>query len=323
MWSIHRIMAAVKDPTARSLPAALKATQLACALNAKLELFHAIDSSVHVDPLRIGQGRVLQIEREERAQYLQRLERIAARLRLHTNDVTVAAEWDYPNYEAIIRRAANTGADLIVAECDAGLHFMAGFRRLADWELLRLSPVPVLLVRRPRPYHHPKILAAVDPSRSFDKPAELDANILSLGNMFSKALRGELHAVTSYDSGRPEIVLRADSPGGQVPSISARQVKDEFDDLLESANVLPGHRHLIGGHPDAGVSELARRLRVDIVVAGSVSRAGLQRLLIGNTSEQLLSSLACDLLAVKHSEFSARVSTESRSPKVTTLPPSC
>jgi universal stress protein E len=322
MWSINRILVAVKDPTALSLPAVAKATQLARAFGADLELFHAIDTPVYVD--MVGEAdRASRTQREERAEELQRLERIASRLRLHTKNVTVAADWDDPAYEAIIRRAEATGADLIVAECHAGSHMASGLRRLSDYELVRSSPVPVLLVRLPRPYHRPTILTAVDPSRAFAKPAELDADLLSLGTLFTKALRGKLHAVHVYVPTGAGDLARATAAGLPVQETHAFDAKRRFNRLLKGADIEPLRRHLLGGNPRDCIPRLAQRLRSDIVVAGAVSRAGLQRLLIGNTSERLLNSLACDLLVVKPAEFLNQVPTENHGPRIVTMLPSC
>jgi len=150
MQSIRRILVAVKDPGASVLPAIVKGTQLARAFGAELELFHAIDEAVCVDMLGTNIEGVQQLESQQRRDCLQRLERIAARVRLHTPTVSVAAEWDFPAYAAIVRRAIASGADLVVAEQHPGSHLAQGLLQLADWELLRLAPMPVLLVKNPQ-----------------------------------------------------------------------------------------------------------------------------------------------------------------------------
>jgi hypothetical protein len=85
---------------------------------------------------------------------------------MHSIKVTVSAEWDFPPHEAIIRRAREIKADLIVASQHAGRHRMPWLMQLTDWELIRHSPVPLLLVKSPHPYRHPTILAAIDPARA-------------------------------------------------------------------------------------------------------------------------------------------------------------
>jgi hypothetical protein len=48
MRSIRRILVALKDPAAEAAPALVKAEQLAKALGAELELFHAIATPLYV-----------------------------------------------------------------------------------------------------------------------------------------------------------------------------------------------------------------------------------------------------------------------------------
>ncbi|MBV8495463.1 MAG: universal stress protein [Gammaproteobacteria bacterium] len=307
MRDIRRILVAVKDPSPRSLPAVAKAAQLAVAVGAHLELFHAIDTSVYADTLGMSQERLGALQREERAQYLQRLERIAARVRLHGAEVSVRAEWDYPGYEAVIREAGRFGADLIVAERHPRRHIAPGLLGLADWELLRLSPMPVLLVKRARPYHRPVILAAVDPTHAFAKPARLDDEILAAGERFGAALRGRLHVMHAYDPLRAGLLSVSGAPVADLEQSVVAESQAAFDRCLKSSGIPSSRRHLVGLHPVDAVVATAREVRGDIVVMGAVSRSGLKRLFIGNTAEELLDRLPCDLLIVKPPRFAARV----------------
>jgi universal stress protein E len=308
---IRRILVAVKDPLARSQPAVIKGTQLARALGAELELFHAVDAAVYVDMMGIEEGSAERVACDEREQCVQRLERIAARARLHTTKVSVAAEWDYPVYEAIVRRTTRTGADLIIAERHAGPHVALGLLKLADWKLLRLSPVPVLLVKRPQPYHRPTVLTALDPSHAFAKPADLDQVILQLGTFVSNGLGGQLHAVHAYP---PRLARKRGSS-------AAAEAKVRLDQELQASQVSPDRRHLVTGRPSDSVLDVAGKLRADIVVAGAISRSGLKCLLIGNTAEELLDSLPCDLLIVKPGGFVNRVPSGIRGPRWVAVEP--
>jgi universal stress protein E len=311
MRAIRRILVAVKDPGARSLPAVNKGIQLARALDAELELFHAIDSPYYTDMMGVTAERVQRMECDERSEYLQRLERIAARARLHTRRVSVAVECDYPAYEAIVRRSLKIGANLIVAECHAGRRVAQGLLRLSDWELLRLSPVPVLLVKRARPYHRPTIVMALDPGHAFAKPARLDAEIVQAGSAVSAGLRGRLHAVHAYPA----------PTAARVQGAAAASARAGLDQALGSTDIGPTRRHLLPGDPTAVVRDAAQRLSADIVVAGAVSRSGLKRAFIGNTAERLLDCLPCDLLVVKPVEFPSSVPRTARGPRLVAVEP--
>jgi universal stress protein E len=313
---IRRILVAVKDPGAERLPAVSKAIQLARAFGGELELFHAIASPIYVDMLALTESNVDQVEREELTQYRQRLERIAARARLHTKPVSVATAWDYPVYEAIVRRAAEIGADLVVAERHTGRHRAAGVLRLTDWELLRLCPVPVLLVKRPRPYHAPRVLTAVDPDHAAGKTAQLDEAILAAGALVAGGLRGELHVVHAC-------LPAPNRPVTGAETVPATLDKTLFEQGLRRWHIPPEHRHLLAGDPSDVIAAIARRVGADIVVAGALSRSGLQRLLIGNTAERLLDELSCDLLIVKPAEFACPVPLSARGAHRVSAQPPC
>lgn len=321
MRAIRRILVAVKDPGARALPAVAKATQLARCLGAELELFHAIDSAYYVDMLGMTADRTRQMECDETGEYLQRLERIAARARLHTPRVSVAVELDYPAYEAIVRRALRIGADLIVAECHAGTRVAAGLLRLSDWELLRLSAVPVLLVKRTRPYHHPTVMMALDPGHAFAKPAKLDEEIVRAGSVVSAGLRGKLHAVHAFATASAGMSGPAAATGSRVQTAAAAGARAGLDQALRTTDIAPGCRHLVAGDPTAAVRDTARRLAADIVVAGAVSRSGLKRAFIGNTAERLLDCLPCDLLIVKPEGFPSTVARGARGARLLAVEP--
>ena len=198
MPTIRRILVAVKDPRSKSLPAVMKATQLARAWGTELELFHGIATTIYTDIFSLRNASLADVEREMCAQQVCALERIAARLRRHAIDVTISAGHDFPAYEAIVRRARLIKADLIVAECHAGRRVAPWFLHLTDWELLQQSPLPVLLVKSSRPYRRPVVLAAIDPAHAFSKPTRLDDEILRNSADIQRALHGSLHAAHAY-----------------------------------------------------------------------------------------------------------------------------
>lgn len=318
MRSIRRILVAIKDPGAMTLPAVAKAARLAQACGAHLELFHTLKASVHADTPTAYEEALGDSFETQRRQLLQRLGRIAARLRLHGIEVSTAVEYDYPAYDAIIRRAMHIDADLIVVRQHARKRAMTGLLRLTDWELLRYSPVPVLLVKRSGPYRHPHVLAAVDPCHSHAKPAQLDEEILATGSQLATALRGKLHVVHAYT---PVVIgAAAASVGSEVArrldGIAAASARSGLEDLLRGSDIPQKRRYLVGELPAAGIDTTARRIGADIVVMGALSRSGLQRLLIGNTAESLLDQLPCDILVVKPADFITRVPSECNGPRL-------
>jgi universal stress protein E len=309
MRPIRRILVAIKDPTAKSLPAVAKGAQLALALGAELELFHCISTPMYVDAYSPGDS-LSRIEQDTHDKRLKQLESIAKKLRGENLEVNVSATWDFPVYEAIVRRASSIGATLIIADRHAKSHTFAGLLKLTDWELLRMSQVPVLLVKDNTPYKLPVILAAVDPAHTCSKPAKLDEEILQLAKTVSQALRGSLHAVHAYIPCPPGSMARSDVNNVMLKKLQARTAaaaKRGFERAVRSARIPKSHSHLLQRHPINAIEQVARETRTAIVVMGAISRSGLQRFFFGNTAEALLDSLKCDLLIVKPASFAARV----------------
>lgn len=313
MRSFRQLLVAVQDLETTS-PALVKAGQLARALGARLELFHAISPWPYPGDYAVPRVELLEVERKARALILTRLETIAAKLRPRI-DVTAAAEWDRPPYEAIIRRAQHIKADLIVAGRHIGDHSIAGLLRLTDWELLRLAPVPVLLVKAPGRYRHPVVMAAVDPAHANSKPARLDERILIASSTLTRALRGTLHALHAYLPfpliEKPHLPLSQATLERLKVEIAATASHD-FDRVLRTTKIPKAHRHLVGRHPIDAIEQTAADIHSSIVVMGAISRAGFKQLFIGNTAEAVLDNLNCDVLIVKPAHFLSGVPSRRR-----------
>jgi len=310
MRSIRRILVAVRDYEAKNTPALVKAAQLARAFGARIELFHAISSPLYVDGYGVSGVDLPQMERTTRSRILARLEKMAARLHAPEVSISVAAEWDFPAYEAVIRRAGQIKADLIVADQHSGRHRAAGLLHLTDWELLRLSPVPVLLVKTGGTYRNPVILAALDPAHAFSKPARLDRRILTAANTFTRALRGKQHVLHAYT---PYPMLA--DPESMVDPVTVEKLLADAEDSarklldreLVTSRIPKAQRHVVGHSAPDAIAAAADKLHSSIVVMGAVSRSGLKRLFIGNTAERALDLLNCDVLIIKPAQFANRL----------------
>lgn len=305
MRPIRRILIAVKDPTAKSLPAVDKGAQLARALGAHVELFHAISTPLYIDAYS-PEISVRQIERLTRQEYVDLLEKIADPLRAQGLQVNVSATWDFPIYEAIVRHATRDDADLIVAERHAKPHVMPGLLKLTDWELLRTSTIPVLLVKTKEAYRRPIVLAAVDPEHSFSKPETLDHEIVAVAKGIAHALRGSLHAVNAYTPLPPTRPL-SDAALHRLSASTRRIAKGRFEPIARAARIPKNQCHLVGRPPIDAIQQTARKTHSSIVVMGAIARSGVRRFFFGNTAEALLDSLDCDMLIVKPPGFAARV----------------
>ena len=325
MQPIRRILVAIKDPAARALPAVNKAAQIAKGLKAQLTLFHDIATPLYAEAL---QGRDVDLkswQREVHTSRREQLEKVAARVRKHGIDVDVAADWDFPPYEAIIRKAQRISADLLVVENHhgTGRHPARWLLSYTDWELLRMCPIPVLLVKNRRLYHRPRVLAAVDPSHAHAKPSNLDRQILRAGAQLVHALHGELHALHVV---LPALPVVAAMPDGPLLDIGAERTgnisraRDSLARAVDGFDVKRSHCHLVEGRPNEVIPRTAKRERCSIVAMGVVSRSGLKRFFIGNTAEFVMDAVTADILVVKPPDFESRVPRAGRGVQILSMP---
>lgn len=323
MGTMQRILVAIKDLDAASMPAVRKAAQLAMSSGATLELFHALSQSILIDALDARRISLADYEAEQVAAAIKRLEVIAKRLRKHDVEVVCAAEWDFPPAEAVVRRALKTRADLIVAERHATRHVAGWMLAYTDWELLRQAPCAVLLVKLPRPYHRPVVMTAVDPFHEHAKPSKLDDALLETSARITEAAHGSLRIVHCV---APASMVTAGWMTG--PVVIADVHTDATLKRARRALAAEVARHPLPSHKLAVVEGVARdaiplaakSLKAQIVVMGALSRSGLQRVLIGNTAEAVLDALPCDVLIVKPGKFQTKVPRKPRGAQLLALP---
>jgi len=321
MQTITSILVPVRDYSARSLPVVKKAAQLAAALNAKLELFHDLAIPITIETLASSQNTLRYVKANARRPAIEGLERLAAPLRSGGLTVTTAAAWDYPPAEAILRRAVAIKADLIVAPCRAR-HRLPGLLGYTDWELLRLSPVPVLLVKTATPYRRPKMLAAIDPTHMHAKSSALDPRILDYGAQVGRALRGSLGVVHAYlPRSLPPTATFDTKRRKSLLADGEREARKTFNDALKKTTIPSLRRYLLPGDPADVIPATATKTGSAIVVMGSVSRSALGRFFIGNTAESVLDKLRCDLLVVKPANFRLKGPRARRGPEFISTSP--
>lgn len=319
---------AVRDVDALSPAVLRKAAQLARSESSRLEVYHAIAEPVVLMPPRTASAQVnyddvlkSAVRKSQAA-----LEKAVARAGLRGLRVHCRVDWDYPAFEAVVRRAKAMRADLVIAVVRRHLPTARFFLRNVDWELIRHCPAPLLLLKSPRAYERSAVMVAVDPLHAADKPARLDRSLLTAGARVAEKLRGSVHLVHAW---QPLAVVTAPMAGMPGPMWLPQAVEDQhaksidkaFSRLADAATIPPKRRHLVlGTVPDAFAKAL-KVSRAQIMVMGAISRRGIARLLIGNTAERMLDELPCDVLVVKPPGFVSKIAAKPRGPAFTTQVP--
>jgi universal stress protein E len=323
MNPIRHILVAVRNPDSPRQPGVEKAIRIAKQLGASVELFHAISTPVFLELEPLTGHSLAQIKRESLDRRRARLEKLAQRARRLDVEAEAHVAWDFPPHEAIVRRAEKARTDLIIAECHHGKRLLPWLMHLTDWELLRLSTQPVLLLKNDRPWRDPVILAAVDPSHAHAKPARLDGAIVEYASALSRKLKCSFELVHANFPAAFGLLMADPAMDGATLAATYDQQKASskaaFESFAAKSRIPKTRCHLVDTDPVFAVPHTARKLGADLVIMGAVSRSGLKRVFIGNTAERVLDSLPCDVLVVKPPHFASRVEHRSRGMRI--VPP--
>jgi len=177
-----------------------------------------------------------------------------------------------------------------------------------DMELLRKCPCPVLLVRHGSPAPHPKIVAAVNASTEETEEQTLNAKLVELTLLMASFLEAGstrlLHVWTPF----AERTIRSHAGDTQfaVYVEDARQrATADLTRLVQSfeGRVAGLQSTVRRGEPEDVIPEFVVAEGIDLVVMGTVARAGIAGMLIGNTAERVLRKLPCSVLTVKPDGF--------------------
>jgi universal stress protein E len=302
----------VVDPTASFHPSIERAAWLARHVPTDIELFIS-DYAPHLTDAG-SQGVALPDTRDAVLErHSRRLEQLAAPLRSEGLSVAIDARWDYPLHDSIVRKSVGCGADIVVKDT----HFHSVLKRSifsnTDWTLIRNCAATLWLVKPRPPGQKPCFVAAVDPLHERDKPAGLDHRILETAKELTAALGGELHAFHAFDI-TAALAVSTDSmtmpialPMREFADAMRAQHTDAVRELCSKHGISLDHTHVHQGSTRELLMTLTDQLRADAVVMGAVSRSGLKGLFIGNTAEDVLDRLHCDLIIVKPSGFAAEL----------------
>lgn len=202
----------------------------------------------------------------------------------------------------IVRHVIANEHDLLVVATDGSDSSAAKIRRL-----LRLCPIPVWVLR---PGHEGgRVLAAIDP----DDDPDLNEAILQLAQSQAGLRDGELHIAHAWELfGEAALAGISHMP---VPGPVLARLADEtesahhraFSGVINDASIGSHEEHFVNGTPIHAIIGLINLYRIDLLVMGSVGRAGLEGLVVGNTAEELFAKVDCSVLVLKPSGFRSPV----------------
>lgn len=325
----HNILCAL-TPAEKNLPALARAVSLAASNQAPLTVVEVIPRLTAGYRLPDGGPASAELQRRMRDEHLEALEAFTAPYR---QDVPVRHEvlLGTPFLE-LIRTVLRKDHDLLIkpAENPGYIERLFGSD---DMHLLRKCPCPLWLTRPGEKTDYERVLAAVDfelehgMREAAGPDEELNAEILDIASSIALSDFAELQVLHIWDAPAEDILRRWNY---SADDIVIRYVEDErsrhqgaLDALSRSfrerigadsyAYINPRFR-LRRGSASREIPAAAASVDADLVVMGTLGRAGIAGLFIGNTAEAVLEQLQCSVLALKPPGFVTPVQVDEDGP---------
>jgi universal stress protein E len=296
MLGLDRILVAVEqDETAKVVLE--KAVKLALAASAEIHVVRVIydanvDADIH-DPSARQELKTYLMEAQET--WLEELiEEVDPEVKL----VESATIWNKDEYVGILDAARDCAANMVMKACHQPKGAEAIIRTPQDWNLLRHSDIPVMLVKVEAWRKEPTILAAIDVLH--EDQESLNRSILREASQLATILGGNLDVVVAHPFVQPFI-------GPNTVPIDFEKVRAEVEDeirttvakLADAEDVK--YRYLVveEGSTANAVGHQADTSDAEILVMGTVARDGIRGFVLGNTSETILYRIQCDVAVLR------------------------
>jgi len=296
----YRNILVIIEPDAETQPALLRAVELARLESlTRLKVFMAIyDFSYEITSILSSEERdemrdgVLSHRREQLQQIIQPYLNEGI-------DIEIRVVWNSRPFEQVLQEVKEANHDLVIKSAHEHSLLQTFIFTPTDWHLIRKCSCPVLLVKEHAWPEGGVVMAALNFN---DEPAQLALNhkIIRAAQQLSLLLKAKLHLVNAFPAPTVNIALEVPgfTPEMYLDAIRQHHVQ-QMADLAREYTVPSEQTHITEGLPEDTLPELAERLDAELMVVGSVGRTGWSAALIGNTAEQVVDSLHCDLLVVK------------------------
>ena len=172
-----------------------------------------------------------------------------------------------------------------------------------DWLLIRHAPGAVLCVHSDPWSDTPRFTAAVEPE---EQEGGLDDRVIDAAGYWCEQVHGDLEAVHVLEHPDETLLLVA---GEALPeyAASAANIRDyhqkALDAFAERHALDKARTTLLEGPVSRTLAGYCEEQGSDCLVAGTVRRNPLERMLLGATAEGLLTRAGCDVMVVKPDDF--------------------
>lgn len=176
--------------------------------------------------------------------------------------------------------------------------------QIDEWQLVRISHAPVMLVHNTQPIENIDWLVAVDPHNP--QHIRLNGTVLDFISDCQTLLGGKLALAHAYPSipERMTPILSTYSGGEYIVGTNPEEDEDRIDEFLKVHQLKREQLHSSSGPIEEVIQERLSGLSNPLLVLGSRAQPGFADRLVGHTAEKLIEHAQGNILVVKQSEVS-------------------
>ncbi|WP_345827569.1 universal stress protein UspE [Erwinia sp. HDF1-3R] len=219
--------------------------------------------------------------------------------------IDIKVVWHNRPFEAIIQEVLNDHYDLVLKMTHQHDRLQSVVFTPTDWHLLRKCPCPVWMVKdQPWPEGGKAVVAvnlASEEPHHDPLNTRLVKETLELAEMVNHT---DVHLIGAYPVTPINIAIELPDFDPSVYNDAIRgQHLLAMKALRQQFGIDEKFTHVEKGLPEDVIPGLAEQLDAGVVVLGTIGRTGLSAAFLGNTAEQVIDHLRCDLLAIKPDGF--------------------
>lgn len=221
-------------------------------------------------------------------------------------DIEIKVIWHNKPYEAIIQEVIADKHDLLLKMAHQNDRFDAMIFISLDRHLLRKCPCPVWMVKDKVWPNDGAIVVAVNLSNEESYHDKLNIKLIKETENISHQIvkNPHIHLVSAYPVAPINIAVELPDFDPNIYNQALRaQNLLAMKKLRQRFTIDEKYTHVVEGSAEKKIPETCDELHAGIVVLGILGRKGISAAFLGNTAEQIIDKLKCDLLAIKSDGF--------------------
>ncbi|WP_261817352.1 universal stress protein UspE [Vibrio gallicus] len=212
--------------------------------------------------------------------------------------------WHNRPYEAIISEVFAQDIELVVKTTRKHDVLESVLFTPTDWHLLRKCPCAVLMVKEHDWPEHGHIVASVHVGSENELHMELNQHMVECALDLARRLNATPHLVNSYPITPPNITVELPEfdPTIYSDSVRGHHLKS-MKSLRQQYGIDEAQTIVEQGLPQDVIPAAVDDFNAGLVIIGTSGRTGLSAVFLGNTAENIIDKINCDVLALKPSGY--------------------